>query len=169
MDIIEFALEMELDGKAFYQRSAAATSDPELKEMLTMLAEEEDRHYRFFKRLKDGETELAAKELNTRVTTLHQAKNIFEDLSQREIAKPFGEDVVSAWKEALRIEEKAEKFYREKANAERNADRRRLLNLIADEELNHVHMIDGILTYLKYPDTFADSTQFKSFMSWEGH
>ena len=168
MDIIEYALQMELDGKAFYERNAAATSDPELKELLTMLADEEDRHYRFFKRLKDGEFELAARELNTRAQTLNQARNIFEDLSQREAARPFGKDVVSAWKEALRIEEQAERFYREKADTERNAERKKLLNLIADEERSHVHMIDGILTYLKYPDTFAETAQFKNFMSWEG-
>jgi hypothetical protein len=30
-------------------------------------------------------------------------------------------------------------------------------------------MIDGVLTYLKFPDAFAESAQFKNFQSLEGH
>jgi len=32
-----------------------------------------------------------------------------------------------------------------------------------------VHMIEGVLTYLKFPDAFAESTQFRDFQSLEGH
>ncbi len=169
MDIIEFAMQMELDGKTFYEKQAASATDMELKKMLTMLAEEEDRHYNFFRRLKEGKTQLAVQEINRRSATLNQAKNIFEELSKRQGKKSFGDDVTSAWREALKIEERAEGFYREKAAAETDKDRKRLLHLIANEERNHVHMIDGILTYLKFPDVFADSAQFKHFMSLEGH
>jgi hypothetical protein len=169
MDIIEFAMQMELDGKAFYEKNAAIATDPELKKMLTMLAEEERRHYNLFKRLKEGKTPLAIQEVNARAETLNNAKNIFQELSDREEQDSFGQDVLSVWTKALRIEEKAEKFYREKADTEKDAEHKRLLNLIADEERNHINMIDGILTYLRYPDTFADSAQFKNFMSWEGH
>ncbi len=168
MDIIDFALKMELDGKAFYEKQAAATTDPELKKMLIVLADEEERHYRFFQRLKNGEVRLAAQEIDLHSPSLTQAKNIFQRLSQRDHTKPLGSDVVSAWTEALRIEQRAEKFYRENAELESDRERQDLLNLIADEELNHVHMIDGILTYLKFPDTFAASAQFRNFMSWEG-
>lgn len=169
MDVIEFAMQMELDGKTFYEKNAATATDPELKKMLLMLAEEEQQHYNLFKRLKEGGTHLAVREIDTRPTTLHQVKNIFQELSNREEKKSFGEDVISAWTEALRIEEKAEGFYREKAEIETDEDRKKLFHLIADEERNHIHMIDGILTYLKYPDTFANSAQFKNFMSLEGH
>ena len=68
----------------------------------------------------------------------------------------------------MEIEEKAESFYREKADAEKSDEQRRLLNLIADEERNHVYMIDSILTYLKFPEAFSDSAQFKNFQSLEG-
>lgn len=75
MDIIEFAMQMELDGMAFYEKNAATSSDPELKKMLTMLAEEEQRHFNFFKRLKEGKTHLAVQEIDTRSATLTQFKN----------------------------------------------------------------------------------------------
>jgi rubrerythrin len=169
MDIIEFAMQMELDGKAFYERNAATATDPELKKMFTMLAEEEQRHYNFFSRLKEGRTHLAIKQIDARSSILDHVKNIFRQLSERRQKKSFDHDVKSAWTEALRIEEKAENFYREKAEIENDGERKKLLNLIADEERNHIHMIDGVLTYLKYPETFAESAQFKNFMSWEGH
>ncbi len=169
MNIFEFAMRMERDGKAFYEEKAARTTDAELKKMFTMLAEEEERHFKFFKRLRDGEIDQAVQEIPRNSKTLSQAKNIFQELSQRKESTPFGEDLVSAWTEAMWIEEKAERFYREKAEQETDETQKKLLHLIADEERTHIHMIDGILTYLKYPESFAGSAQFKNFMSLEGN
>ena len=169
MEIFEFAMKMEMDGKAFYEKQAALASRKELKEILLTLAGEEMQHFMFFKKMRDGETKEAVGELSGQTDTLNKVKNIFVDLSTSKESKSFGDDEIAAWSKALDIEEKAEKFYREKAQIEDDVDKKRLLNMIADEERNHVHMIDGILTYLKFPEAFADSAQFKNFQSLEGH
>ena len=52
MDILEFAMKMELDGKAFYDKHARRTSDNDLKRIFKLLSEEEERHYQFFKKSK---------------------------------------------------------------------------------------------------------------------
>ncbi|MDF1544919.1 MAG: ferritin family protein [bacterium] len=169
MDIFEFAMKMEMDGKSFYEQQAATASSKELKEILLTLAEEEMKHFLFFKKLRDGETEDAAGELNGNTETLKKVQNIFVDMSNDKEKKTFGEDEIAAWTKALGIEEKAEKFYREKAEIEPDENKKRLLVLIAEEEQSHVHMIDGILTYLKFPEAFEDSAQFKNFQSLEGH
>ena len=49
MEILDYAMKMELDGKAFYEKSAAQTSVPELKNILLQLAEEELKHFHFFR------------------------------------------------------------------------------------------------------------------------
>ncbi len=169
MDIFEFAMQMELDGKSFYEKRAAATKHRELKSMLLMLAEEEQKHYNFFRRMKEGKTTLAEAEIDARSEALDKARNIFVEMSNNSEGKQFSEDELSAWNEAMKIEEKAVKFYSEKAAVEPDAIRKRLLSIIAAEEKNHVHMIDGVLSYLKYPESFADSAQFKNFQSLEGH
>lgn len=169
MDIIEFAMKMELDGKAFYNKQARVTSRSELKQIFTLLAEEEDKHYNFFKSLKDGKTEQAKEILAGSSETLNQVKNIFVEMSNNLKGEAFGDDEITAWQEALQIEEKAESFYRQKAGEETDDDKKKLLNLIANEERNHVHMIEGVIFYIKFPDSFAESQQFKNFQSLEGH
>lgn len=169
MDIFEFAMKMEVDGKRYYEEQAAKTEQKELKEILRTLAEEEQRHFNFFKKMRDGETAKAAEEIRTNTSTLARIKNIFIELGADKSRKSFGEDQQAVWTEALRIEEKAESFYRDKSKKEKDESLKRLLILIAEEEQNHVHMISSVLTYLKFPDTFADSAQFKNFQSLEGH
>lgn len=169
MDILEFAMKMELDGKAFYDKNARSTSDPELTRIFQHLAEEEERHYQFFKSMKEGNHEEAFAMIDRSNSSLDQAKNIFNELAENSSGKSFGDDELTAWMEALEIEEKAESFYREKAAEEKDDAQKLLLKAIADEEQTHVYMIDSIITYLKFPEAFSDSAQFKNFQSLEGH
>lgn len=168
MDIIDFALKMESDGKAFYERQAAAETDPELKQILETLAEEEERHYRFFQTFKDNPNLPPSADTFGSPGAVDRVKNIFEEMSQQTETRKFGDKAASVWKEALRIEERAVNFYKTHAEEESDRDRKRLLERLAEEETKHVHMIDGVLMYLKDPATFSESSQFKNFQSLEG-
>lgn len=167
MDIADFAMKMERDGKAYYEKQFSLTTDPELKKILLTLAEEEENHYRFFKTMKENPDALVAAKL-TGVHTINQVKNIFEDMARQNDKAPFGADAVSAWKEARLIEEKSVAFYLKQAAIENDPARKALLEQIVEEERNHVLMIDGVLMFLKQPAAFADSAQFKNFLSLEG-
>ncbi|HKK20381.1 MAG TPA: ferritin family protein [candidate division Zixibacteria bacterium] len=169
MNIFDFAMQMENDGKSFYKKKAQETKHADLKKILLMLAEEEQKHYNFFKQLKEGKTEQAEKTVEAGSETLDRVKNIFVDMSNAPGARSFGDDELTTWNEAMKIEEKAVAFYSEKASEEADENQKRLLMTIANEERNHVHMIDGVLSYLKFPENFADSAQFKNFQSLEGH
>ena len=168
MDIIKFALKMEMDGKMFYEKQAANETNPELKKILLTLAEEEQRHYEIFKRWQDDPSDVSGGNILDGAKTLAMVKNIFQTMADQPDQPPFGDDVISAWTEALRIEEKSEKFYKEKAAEESNPARKDMLQRIAAEEYNHVKMIDGVLMFLKQPADFARSAQFMNFRSLEG-
>jgi len=169
VNIFEFAMQMELDGKAFYENLAARTSDLELKKVLVMLAEEEQKHYNIFSKLRSGEGAEALKKVSTHSDTLKAVKNIFVGLSNNAEHAEFTQDERSIWVEALKIEEKSETFYRESAEKEQDTSTRNLLTMVANEERNHIYLIDSVLTYMKFPDTFSDTSQFKDFQSLEGH
>jgi rubrerythrin len=168
MDIIEFAMKMESDGKAYYEKLSAETDDKELKEILDSLAEEEGRHYEYFRRLKKDISDTSGSKSLMGSKTLNTVKNVFEQLAANDRQEQFGEDVVSAWTRALRTEEKSEQFYKEKADQETDSEKRKLLLKIAGEENNHIHMISGVIFYLKSPEAFGDSSHFKEFRSLEG-
>lgn len=169
MNIFDFAMQMEMDGKAFYEKMATQTADPELKKVLVMLAEEEQKHFNIFKKLRDGAVPGTEVIGGTHSETLSAVKNIFKDLSNNDEHADFTHDERSIWAEALKIEEKSENFYREKAQEETDVTRRDLLTMVANEERNHIYLIDSVLTYMKFPDTFSDTAQFKNFQSLEGH
>ena len=168
MDIIEYALNMEKDGKVFYEKAAVSTSNPDLKEILLTLAEEERIHYEFFSRLKKDSTDLTAGRILTESSSLDKIKNVFAALSNNKEGVEQAHDAVSLWTQALRLEEKAVRLYRDASGKETDGEKKKLLVLIAGEEENHVQMINVVLMYLKQPAAFADSAQFKNFMSLEG-
>jgi len=118
MDIIDFAMKMELDGKAFYEKAAARAQRREVKEIFGYLAEEEKRHYSFFRSLKEGaDPDVAAREL--RGGSVASPKNIFVQLTVENDDQMFGEDIKGVWTEALKIEEKSAAFYSGQAQKEK--------------------------------------------------
>jgi len=167
-DIIEYAMQMELDGKAFYEKHAAMTSQPELKKILLQLAEEEQKHYQFFKTLKGGNHVEAEAQMTSRPSTILSSRNLFQQMTEQNGAASFGAEARAVWNQALKIEEKAERLYRDEAARETDPDRRKLLHRIADEEKTHVYLIDNILSYMVDPQGFMDSANYRNFMSWEG-
>lgn len=167
MDIIRFAMQMEIDGQVFYEQSAAAATLDELREIFTYLAEEEKRHFRFFKSLAEGKANAAGRELSG--GSMKEPRNIFVKLIEGGAHKSFGDEVTAAWKKAREIEEQAVKLYSEESIRESDPMRRELLEKIAAEEKNHVYLIQNVLSYLIDPGTFATSQRFAAFKSWEGH
>jgi len=168
MDIFKFAMQMELDGKAFYEKGAAATDNENLKQIFLTLAEEEHRHYNIFKRISEGQMDAAEDFTNNRGKTITTTKNLFQKMTEAGQETLPGDDIQAVWKEAIGIEEKSEKLYREHAAKEKNPERKDILNRIADEEKSHIYLIDNMISFLKDPETFMTSNQFASFQSWEG-
>ncbi len=82
MDIIRFAMQMELDGQAFYEKGAAATDNPQLKEVLLTLAEEEQKHYRVFKSMSDGDLAAAESSLGKKSGTPALTKSVFQQMAE---------------------------------------------------------------------------------------
>ncbi len=168
MDILDYAMKMELDGKAFYEKSAAQTTIPELKKILTQLAEEEQKHFQFFKRMKDGDAAEAQKQMAGTSSPLLNSKNLFQQLAEQGKQNSFGDQAKAVWIEALKIEDRAEKAYRDEAARETDPTRKHLLTQIADEEKTHVYLVDNILSFMADPGGFMDSANYRNFMSWEG-
>lgn len=167
-DIIAYALQMERDGQTFYENSAAETADTDLKQILLYLAEEEQRHYRFFQRLQEGNVAAAEAALAGGALSLGETKSLFRQMVDAKTKPNVGHGARSVWQDALKIEERVEKLYRDHAAAESDPGRQALLHRIADEEKNHVYLIDNMLSFLADPSGFADSANYKNYLSWEG-
>ncbi len=168
MDILEYAMQMELDGKAFYEKGEEQASSPMMKKVFQTLVVEEHRHYQIFKKLRDNKDQNIENAKSQKDESAKLVKNVFQEMVDAGKDQLTGDSTKDIWKEALLIEQKAEKFYRDAAEKETDQNKKELLNIIADEEKNHVYLIDNMVSFLNDPETFAASQNYKNFRSWEG-
>ena len=73
MNLFDFAMKMELDGKAYYEKLAAETPLTGLKNIFLSLARDEQKHYDAVSRMKSGAGPAMAE-----TAVLGEAKNLFE-------------------------------------------------------------------------------------------
>ena len=80
MNIFEFAMQMEEDGRAYYLEHAEKAENPSLKRVLNEMADDELKHYKIFEALRNQET---AEYLdNNKTTIIDTVKNVFEVLKE---------------------------------------------------------------------------------------
>ena len=154
MSIFDFAMKMEKDGEAFYRDIAARTEDEGLKTILTMMADEEVKHYNTFKALKEGKPEMDASVVMENVT------NVFEDLKNREGGSHFGDDAVVQYRKAMEVEKMSEDLYREKADEVEDDEIKKLLNRIADEERRHFEILENMVEMVERPNRWIEDSEW---------
>ncbi len=155
MNVFDYAMQMEKDGEAYYREIADSTSNTGLKAVLKYLADEEVKHYNIFKRMKEGKGySLPPSNL------LVDVQNIFREMKAEGDNYDFDARQVEYYKKALDIERKSEAFYREKAGETKAVHERKLLNAIADEEKRHGIILEGIIDFVREPETWLENAEW---------
>jgi rubrerythrin len=160
MNVFEFAMQMEQDGKAFYEKMAESAENAAVKNILLELAADEEKHYRIFKKFREGDMSGLKDLQETGTVALQKAKNVFQGLSAED--KSFSDDVKAAWKQAQEVEKKSEDFYRVKAGEADSDEAQKALNMIADEEAKHWTLIEHVLQYLDRPKHYIEDAEWNN-------
>ncbi len=158
MNIFEYAMKMEEDGRAFYLEHAEKVGVPELKKVLVELAEDELKHYNLFKAMRDNQS--AEYRESTKTTVLTTVKNVFEELKTENKKLSFGKEARSIWEKAREVEKKSEDFYREKAEEVADENQKHVLNRIADEEHKHWLIMEQMIQFLDRPDQWLEDAEW---------
>ena len=104
-------MKVEKDGEKYYRDLASKTEDPGVKSILTMLADEEVKHYVVFEKMSKNQIIPT----QSSVDIFKNTKNIFEKMQKENQLPNFSQDQIEFYKNALRSEENSYKFYTEKA------------------------------------------------------
>ncbi|MBD3167131.1 rubrerythrin [bacterium] len=156
-DVFEFAMQMEKDGEAYYRELADKAGHPGLQRILTMLADEEVKHYNTFKRLKEGKPGDFSDS-----TIFQDAKNVFEEIRESgQKVFDFEAEAKEHYEKAKELEKKSEDLYREKANETDDAETKKLLNLIADEERRHYILFDNMQELVLRPERWLENAEWR--------
>lgn len=160
MDVFKFAMQMEKDGQAFYEKMATQAENGVVKSILAELAEDEVKHYNIFKKLSEGDFSATNELKGSMTNVLANAQNIFEKLATEKPEMTFSSDVKATWLEAQTIEKKSEDYYREKAQEADSDEVKGLLFLIADEEHKHWSLIENVINFLDQPTQWLENAEW---------
>ena len=153
MNVYEFAMEMEQDAARFYRDMAPRSKNPGILRILTMLAEDETRHYQIVRQMAENANPEMAQS-----TILADAKTVFAQLR----GTPFDLDVsqVDVYRQARDKEQRAHEFYQEKADEVDDPTSSALLLKLADEERRHYFLLDHVIDFLDRPQTWLEDAEF---------
>ncbi len=107
MNVFDFALKMEADGKAYYEKLATETGIPEFKNIFSLLAAAEQNHHDALQAMKEGIDPAKAE-----AKVLDHARNVFMKLLRMDYTHDrllFDRD---GYLQAMKAEEESIKFYR---------------------------------------------------------
>ena len=153
MNIYEFAMQMEQDGETFYRELAAQSSSIGVKRLLTMLAEDEVKHYGVVRQMaQDAIPEM------TESSVLADARNVFAGMKGTELNLE-GEQV-DLYRKAQDIERRSQVFYEEKAQQVSVPTHKTLLLKIAEEERRHYYLLDAVIEFLNRPQVWMENAEF---------
>jgi rubrerythrin len=157
MNIFDFAIKMEVDGKAFYEKLAQESGVAGLKTIFSRLAEDEQKHLEVFQRLQAGGQAMAM--ADTRV--LEDAQNIFASLLGTECPATPAADL-EAYRFAMKLEADSFRLYEEAAGKEKDPEAKKLLLRIAVEEHKHFSILENIYDFVNAPHQYLAWREFSN-------
>jgi rubrerythrin len=156
MNIFEYAMQMEKDGEEYYRQMAGKTANKGLQAILTMLADEEVKHYKTIEKMQTKEPHMED------ATILTDARNIFVQIKESGESFDFDIQRTELYRKALDIEKNSRDFYTEKANEVTEEYQRELFLKLADEERKHYFLLENIIEFVSKPEYRLENAEFSN-------
>lgn len=155
MDIYKYAMQMEVDGRHFYLDLVEKTNNKGLKNILTMMADSEAKHYNVILGMQRNDKT----EFSTDTEVLTKVRNIFMKMKEE---KEVDVDVsqVEFYKKALKVETDSEKFYLERADEEKDPHRKEIFLKLAEEEKNHCILLENLVGFVSQPADWLENPEW---------
>lgn len=158
MDIFQFAMDKEKYSELYYRDLAERTRNSGLRNILTMLADEEVNHYHTVEQMKTGVPKGKA---NMRV--LAHAKKIFEKMKKDGGKFDFQISEAELYGKAVKIEEESKRFYQKKAEEAKDPVQKKILEQLAQEEDKHLVLVENLRSFVSRPETYLEDAEFCHF------
>jgi rubrerythrin len=154
MNIFEIAIEMEIEGAAYYTKLANKAVNEGLKSIFTLLAADENKHQAIFEAFQ-ADASLPTDALATSELQIKDILATFKSDRPKE-----EESQLQAYESALEIELKSIEFYSEYADTLKSGRESDILDFIIKEERRHYDLLDSIIEMVKRPQTWVENAEF---------
>jgi rubrerythrin len=153
MDLYSFALQMEKDGEEYYRELAKKSKNDGLKEIFTMLADEEVKHSQFIEKMQQNKN--LPEVVESKV--LAEVKNIFTRMRNGKLDFEPGDYIdtteeANAYRKACKTEEQSKQFYLDKAKETTDQQARLILEKLAAEEEKHCRIMENLVEFISRPE-----------------
>ena len=156
MNLLEYAIQMEKDGEAFYRNLAQDCAEDEgMRYIFTMLADDEAKHREIFETMLHNN---AAKMTDSRIIGV--SVNLFRQMQND--GSPFHCSLQQKelYEQAYDLERKSYEFYMEKLSEAASEDEREIIARIAKEEKRHAVVLENIIEMVTRPDHWVENAEF---------
>ncbi|HBA87889.1 MAG TPA: ferritin [Geobacter sp.] len=155
MNVYDFAMKIELQGKAYYENLAASAQASWLRTIFLELARDEQKHFDALRGLKEGDM---SEMPDSRA--LEHARSVFSELLGRGDVVAGMQDALDAYGLALKIEADSVRLHEDMARREENPETVQLFLTIANEEKKHYNIIENICDFIRRPKYYLKWHEF---------
>jgi rubrerythrin len=161
MNVFDCAIKMEEESRMSYEKLAAISTVPELKNLFTMLAAAEQEHYDALVEMKER-----IGPRKDRFKALEEVACVFQPLlAKRDLMAELKEDP-DAYLLVVKEEEKGVRFYEELAAQAKDEEARSVLLMIAAEERKHLNIVENIYSFVESPKNFLAWGEFSNLKEY---
>lgn len=142
MKLLDFAMQMELDGKAYYERLENETPDAGLRKIFSILAADEDKHYQTLHDLRSG----VGREMSDS-NALEEAKSIFKAMRIEDTVIDKLREKKDIYLHAMQMEVDSIRIYEDIVGEESKSGDPLAVSVIKkiiDEEKKHYNSMENI-------------------------
>ncbi|MDR3601486.1 MAG: ferritin family protein [Desulfosporosinus sp.] len=155
MNIIEFAIKMELEGEKYYSEQAEINKGNSLSTVLLMLAKDEAMHAEIIQN-KANKLPYDLKQTET----LAEAKNVFSDIGVIKSEIKHFPDQLDVYRVALEKEKESITLYQKYLSEATDDESKKLFEYLIKQEEGHYAIIDQLVTLVSRPEEWVESAEF---------
>jgi rubrerythrin len=144
----------EKHSEKYYRDLAGQCTNKGLQNILTMLADEEARHYKTVAAMKT-----AAPPAHAETTVLADAKKSFARMRKAPDSLDFDINAAQLYRKAQQIEQASRQFYLKKAQ-QLTSPQQQIFRQLAEEENQHYFLLENIIDFISRPQTWLENAEF---------
>ena len=161
MNILECTIKMKQETRAHYSKLAEVVTDSELKRLFSLLAAAEDEHIDKLIALKATMNDTNTSSLNA----LDESVCVFSPhIDPRHLADTLRHDP-DVYRHVVHEEEETIEFFDQLKEQAENEQMKRICQVLADKEREHLTMLENIYFFVEEPRTYLEWGEFSNLKS----
>ncbi|HLE12748.1 MAG: hypothetical protein A2504_09650 [Bdellovibrionales bacterium RIFOXYD12_FULL_39_22] len=161
MNIFEFAKEREKKMEGLFRELSQETHNVGLKKILTMLADQENLHYKI---IESFEKKSSHEKIESDL--ISEAKSILKTIKQRKSILDLNVSQPDLYIKVRQFEKESEEFYLKCAKDEKDSKLKKIYELFAAEEHKHYVLMDELVQFVSRPEEWVEHAEFSSLRQY---